>query len=740
MHTTAPHHTPRHAGLGGLVQRAPEVHVFDRLRGLLRYRWIALGVFAVVFLGAGVYTYSETPMYRASARILIELEDERSMAVEGVGSTPQSEYSLDPEPYFQTQYRILTGLDLARRAVRSIDRRALPEFNGAAPPRRGVWRLAERMRAAAGRRWRAIRGVPEPLPPSPGPVPDDVAADLVASRIEVVPVRASRLVDVYFVSSDAATAAVVANAVVDEYSRQNLELRQQSMDKSLEWLVEELGRQQATVEASERAMAEYRATQQAMSLSDPQNIVVARLNQLNDAATRARTTRAQKESLLRQIETLGVSAADSVPAISANLYIQSIKARLADLQRQRALLAERYGDKHPEMVSVTASIQDVSAQLAQEIRKAVDTVRHEYESAVLEERTLAQALTDQQAVATDLDRKSVAYTMLEREAASNRHLYETLLQREKELQVRANSRGNNVRVVERATTPAAASTPNTGRALTLGLLVAFFTAFSLVFALDYLDDTIKSADDITRKLGLPCLGLVPALKRPTGQQLLAERSGQFGEAIRSLRTSVAFSHVAPGNGVLLVTSAQPLEGKTTTACSLAAALAHGGAKVLLIDADMRRPSVHRTIGVRAEPGLAEVLSGRTPLAEAVIRLQAPSLWILPAGHTPSNPSELLASGAMENLIQQLHHGPFDWVVVDTPPVLAVTDAAVLARHATGVTFVVGANMTRRRAAERAVETLAIGGPRILGAVLNRVAYTPDTYSYEQYHRPAPTQG
>ena len=198
-------------------------------------------------------------------------------------------------------------------------------------------------------------------------------------------------------------------------------------------------------------MAEYRAAQQTTSLSDPQNIVTSRLNQLNDAATRARTIRAQKESLLRQIEALGAGAADSIPAISANTYIQSIKARLADLQRQRALLTERYGDKHPEMVSLTASIQDVTQQLTAETAKAVDTIRHEYESAVLEERTLARALSDQQSVATDLDRRGVAYTMLERQAASNRQLYETLLQREKELQVLANSRGNNVRIVERAT-------------------------------------------------------------------------------------------------------------------------------------------------------------------------------------------------------------------------------------------------------------------------------------------------
>jgi uncharacterized protein involved in exopolysaccharide biosynthesis len=200
-------------------------------------------------------------MYRAGARILLELEDEHSLAVEGVGSTQNTEYTLDPEPYFQTQYRILTGRDLALSAVHGLDLASLPEFNGIAPPRRGVWWLAQAARTVVGRRLRWLRGIPEPLPPSPGPLSPAAAAGLVTARLSVQPVKSSRLVDVYYVSPDARTAAVIANAVVDAYVRQNLELRQQSMSKSLDWLVDELQRQQRTVETSERAMAEYRAAQ-----------------------------------------------------------------------------------------------------------------------------------------------------------------------------------------------------------------------------------------------------------------------------------------------------------------------------------------------------------------------------------------------------------------------------------------------------------------------------------------------
>ena len=563
------------------------------------------------------------------------------------------------------------------------------------------------------------------------PVSEDAVIDRFIARVAVQPVKSSRLVDVHFVSQDPQLAAKAANTLGEEYEQQNLELRRLNMAKSLEWLAQELKRQQHTVEASEHAMAQYREDQNALSLEDRQNIVIARLNQLNDAATKARTNRAQKESLYKQVQSLDqATAADTIPAIAQNQYIQAIKAQLNDLQRQKALLSERYGEKHPEIVNVNASIQDVTRQLTLELAKALDTIRHEYESATLEERTLATALEDQKAAATDLDRKSVGYTVLEREAHSNRQLYETLLQREKELQVLANSRGNNVRLIDRARAPNEPFSPNMPRTLLLASFVGLFIAFGLVFALDYADDTIKTPEDVTRRLGLACLGLIPAVKDRGESPVLARMAPiNFREAIRSLRTSVAFSNTAEGVAVVLVTSAQPREGKTTTACNLANALAEGGARVLLVDADLRRPGVHRAFGLENPYGLSEFLSGQIEIGQSVQRLASPDLWIMTAGSVPSNPSELLASGRMDALMTQVRTGPFDWVIIDTPPVLAVTDASILARSVSGVAFVLGAEMTRSRLAERAIQTLAASKPNLLGAVLNRVDINRHNYYY-----------
>jgi capsular exopolysaccharide synthesis family protein len=669
--------------------RPADVHVLDRLQAVLRYRWVAAAAFALVFGAATVHAWWQTPLYRATVRLLIELEDERAMAIEGVGPTRALDYYQDPEPYFQTQYRILTGRDLASRVAST---------------------LAEAGEGASGR--------------------GDLAG-IVMSSVTVEPVRASHLVDVSFVSGDPAFAARAVNTLADEYVVQNLDLRRQNIARSLSWLSEELVRQKQLVEASERAMAQYREEHDALSLEDRQNIVLARLNQLNEAATRARTNRAQKESLYRRLESLGPSAPpDSIPGILQNTYLQTVKAQVAELERRRALLSERYGDKHPEILTVNASIDDARRQLRLELAKAVDAIRHDYESALLEEGTLAAALDEQKDIATALDRKSVAYTVLQREAETNRELYQTLLRREKELQVLSSSRGNNVRVVETASVPGAPFSPNLRRSAGLGALVGLLVALGLALGLDHLNDTIRTPDDVSRRLGLPFLGLIPAVRGHHSRPVLSG-SSDFGEAIRALRTSLALSHRTSGSAVVVVTSAQPLEGKTTTACNLALALAYGGARVLLIDADLRRPGIHTGLGLENARGLSDLLSGQARITDSVQRLAEPALWVMTAGQPPLNPSELLASARMDELMAQVRTGPFDWVIVDTPPVLAVTDASIVARWASGVAFVVGSEMTRGRLAERAVETLAAARPQYIGAVLNRVDVRSNRYYYAE---------
>jgi capsular exopolysaccharide synthesis family protein len=258
-------------------------------------------------------------------------------------------------------------------------------------------------------------------------------------------------------------------------------------------------------------------------------------------------------------------------------------------------------------------------------------------------------------------------------------------------------------------------------------------AFALAFGLEYLDDTVKTPDDVAKQLGLPLLGLVPAIRGQRVPLLTETVPHDFGEAFRSLRTSLVFTSGAEGPRIIAVTSTQPLEGKTTTACNLAMALALGGLRVLLIDADMRRPGLHKVVGIENDVGLSHLLVGQARTREVVQNTSEPNLFVIAAGRIPPNPSELLASERMQVFIGNLQAGPFDWVIVDTPPVLAVTDAVLVARLVSGIVFVIGSEMTRAAHAQRAVETLMSGQPKSNGVVLNRVDFDRNKYYYSRYY-------
>jgi capsular exopolysaccharide synthesis family protein len=715
-----------------------DVHLLDRIAVIYRYRRIAISVFVLTTAAMMIQGYSSMQYFRAQGRLLIE--NERTTAIPGLRGN--EEFYEDPEPYYQTQYKILKGRDLTRRVVTKLDLGKVPEFNGTmAPPATPLSLMLDLRRRVMGLVWRQKAATPEPVKAAVAVSPDESAMiSAFVGRVSVDPVRGSRLVDISFDSVDPKFSSQAVNVLMDEYVEQNLSVKLQTSENMLDWLGKELANQQRKVEESERALAEYRDKQNALSLDDKQNIVLSRLNQLNDAVTKAKMVRVQKESQFSQIKTLMPSVSvdavpvDSIPLIAQNAQIQNLKSKLIELQQQKVQLAERYGDKHPALQNAVAQLADTQRQINLEVTKALQSVKNDYDTAVLEERTLSQNLEAAKADAQDLSRKSVGYNVMEREAKSNRQVYESLLQREKELRVSSNSRSNNVRVVDRAEVPKSALAPTGRRTWLMSFAIGLIVAIGVAFGLDYMNDTIKTPEDVTRRLKLPFLGLVPSVRGDKHPVLASSHvPHDFGEAFRSLRTSLMSRFNSEGTKTLLVTSAQPLEGKTTTACNIAMALAYGGARVLLIDADMRRPGLHRPLQLTNERGLSQVLIGQARVRDVIQRTVDPNLLAITAGRTPPNPSELLASERMKTLLSNLSHGPFDWIVIDTPPVLAVTDAVILAPLVSGVTFVVGAEMTRRRLAERALDTIMSAHPRFAAVVLNKVDFARNKYYYSRYY-------
>lgn len=707
-------------------------HLFDRLSVLYTYRWASLTVFALVVGWVMVDSYTRIPVYRALARVLIE---DPNADIATPSEINRNMTPADPEIYMQTQLRIMRGRDLAARVAQKLEMARVPEFNGQGPKPTQLAVAIALVKYYAVWPYRLITSTASETPaPLTGIAFVDTSSypEALLSRQGVAQVRGSQLVDITFSAADPAFAARAANAFADEFVNSNLAYKVSTIEKSADWLTGEVQKQAELVKQSELALAQYKESEDAGSLDSNQNIILARLTQSNEAVTKARLERIKKEGLWRQLQDAGTDV-DSISSVLNNTYIQGLRASVNTLQQDRSRASERYGEKHPDYQKAVTALANAERTLNDEIRKAVQNAKNEFDAAVTQERELQRQLNDSKAAATELGRKGVNYAVLSREADSNRTVYNQLLTREKELRVVANSRTNNVRVVDRAEVPGTPFAPNHRRDWVYAIALGLALGLSIAFGIDYLDDTVKTPDDITRRLRLKFLGLVPIVGGERHPLISGPVPHDFGEAYRAIRTSLAAQFPHEGPRVVAVASSQPLEGKTTTAVNIAMALAVGGARVLLIDADMRRPSVHKALRMTNDRGLSQLLAGQARMREVVQRTHDPNLLTITAGRTPANPSELLASDRMRALLSGLETGPFDWVIIDTPPVLAVTDAVILAPLVGAMVFVIGAEMTRWRLAERAVETLLGSNPRNVLAVLNKVNFGRNKYYYSRYY-------
>jgi polysaccharide biosynthesis transport protein len=720
-----------------------EPHLLDYVKVLYKRRWLAGTAFTVVFLLVTVYTFTATPVYEATTKLLIESDNPNIVSFQEVINEQAAK--LD---YYQTQYNVLQSRSLARRTIHSLKLAEREEFG--APPKEEKFSVM----ASVGGALTAITDTvasgfsrKDKHPDSdealiPGINETDAesrAIDAFAARLKVAPVRNSRIVDVRFRSTDPLLAASVVNTLARGYIEQNLEYKFMSSKEATDWLGERLSEQRAEVEKAETALQRYKETNDAIALEDRGNIYVQKLSDLNAAVTRAKTERLEKEALYNQLRGIQNNAAalDTYPAILANPFIQQLKGEVASLQSQVASMGERLGEKHPDMVKIRTSLQSAETKLQGEIGKVVQSVRNQYLAAQTQEQSLAAALEGQKREALAMNRKGIEYGVLAREVESTRQIYDSLLQRARETGVSAELKTSNIRVVDAAERPRDPASPRRGLNMLLALFGGGFLGIGLAFFFEYLDNRIKTPDELRAHLGLPSLGMLPALdeKSLNGKYPLVNHAlpPKFLEAFRGVRTNVIFGSADEGSRTLLVTSTGPGEGKTVCAANLALSLAQTGQRVLLIDGDMRKPKVHEAFEVKQEPGLSNLLVGESKASECVRKSRTSGLWLLPAGKLPPNPAELLGSQRFKDFLGSLKEH-FEWIVIDSPPVMAVIDSAVIAHLASGVVFVVGAEMTSRHNAKHALDQLENARAKFVGGILNKVEIEKNAYYYSQYYK------
>ena len=696
-------------------------HLVDYLRVLHKRRWTAVTAFLIVLATVTTYTFSVTPLYEARTRLLIEAEGPNVINFSEVVDEQRSRAD-----YYQTQYSILQSRRLARKTIEALQLWDSPYLGG---------------QTSAGILGRLLAAKPaRPNQATPGETSEQSRAiDRFLDNLTVSPIRNSRLVDVKYRLSDPDLAMRVVNAIATNYINQSLEYKFMASKEASDWLGDRLAEQRRQVETAEAALQRYREQHDAISLHDHENIVVQKLADLNGAVTQAKTERFQKQALYRQLESLDRKngGLDTFPAILSNTYIQQQKAELAQLQSQHRQLSDKLGDKHPEIIKIKTAIQLAEAKLEGEIAKVAQSVHNEYLSALAKENSLTRALDQQKTEAQTMNRKAIDYGVLERDVESSKQIYESLLQRAKETGVSRELKTSNIRVVDAAERPREPASPRKLLNLTLALVVGGLLAVGFAFFFEYLDSRIKTPEEIRTHLGLTPLGMVPAIEpgswQGNGPLMCNGVPPGFAEAIRAIRTNVLFSSAAEGARTLLITSTAPGEGKTLIAANLAIGLAQAGQRVLLIDADMRCPRLHDMFKHKQEPGLSNLMVGHAAPSACIRKTGVIGLWLLTSGRVPPNPAELLGSQRFKEFIRSLG-AHFDSVIIDSPPALAVTDAAVAAASATGVVFVIGAEMTSRQSAKIALQQLENGHPRFLGAVLNRVELEKNAYYYSGYYK------
>jgi polysaccharide biosynthesis transport protein len=703
-----------------------EINLRDYWAVIVKRRWLGIGFMVVLVVLTALYSLTRTKIYTATTQVMIEKNNPNVMS-------PSEFFSgemLTPE-FLQTQYRIIESRSLARDVVRKLDLTHNSEFVS----QEEMQKLTSPTigNAAAGQTSEASKL-------------EERVVGQVMGGIQVSPIRNSLLINISFSSPSPQTAARVANTVAVAYIDWNLALRLKTQQNSANFLDDQVKEQKKKLEASEQALQQYREKYGVVALNPAQaspkgegTMASQKLVQITTQMVDAQNKRIEAETRYRKALELikNPEQAESIPEVVSNPMVSQIKNQEVELLRKKADLAEKYGQKHPTMVSLNQEIDNLKKKKAQEIQNVVSSLKSQYDIALTQENSLKTAAARSRNETLDQNKVAIDYQMLQQETESNRTLYDMLLKRLKETNVSEENRFINIHVVDPAEVPNKASKPTTRRNIMLALVIGVMGGFGLIFFFEYLDNTIKTPDDLSRHFGLPYLGPVPNFQikeeDPSGDLIVlqAPRS-QASESLRGLRTSILFSSAKHVPQVILVSSAAAQEGKTLVSSNLAVTMALSGGRTLILDCDLRRPRIHKVFNMCREPGMSNILIGAASWEKMVQPTSVQNLWVIPAGPIPPNPAELVGSDVLADLITELRKY-YDRIIIDSPPIMAVTDSLVLSRITDGLVLVIKVGTTAREVIGHAVRQLNDMNAKVLGAVLNDIPFDKDHYYYYQYH-------
>ncbi len=711
-----------------------EPHLYDYLMILRKHQWLIVSFLLAVVTIVAIGTYREQPIYQATTRIEIDRENTSVLPFQAQGVSGDG-LDEDMETYIETESKILTSATLANQTVKSLKLEQDPRFGGQ-PENASTLQVAAPSDAAL----------------SPSPALGTLLGGLSVSRVPN-----TRLLDVSFTTTDPQLAAKVVNAHVTNFIEQNFRSRYQATTQASTWLTGQLDELKSKVETSEDARINYERANQIWTIDEKEDVTTQKLGDLNKELTEAQADRINKEAVYQLAQSGNF---DAIPAVRESPVIQDVLKQQTALSAQYTEALNQYGPKFPRVLRLQEQIADLDQIITREKTNIGNQIEAEYRGSRQRELLLQQALDQQKVESSAMADKMVQYNILKREAEANKELYDGLLQKLKEAGLNAGLLSSNIRVVDPAMVPGGPSAPQKSRNITLAILVGLVGGIGLALLREYMDNTVKNPDDVENLTRLPSLAVVPAFaglggnsrsrlpKMFRGSPVINGRDGRVelvshsqpqspvSEAFRALRTSLLLSQADRPPQVILVTSPLPREGKTTGAVNIAVTLAQLGDNTLLVDGDLRKPGVSRALSMAdgKHAGLSSYLAGVSTLD--LVTVPHPSinnLHVIPTGPIPPNPADLLSSHRLAEMVIELRK-KYKFIVIDSPPIMAATDAVILSTVVDGVLLVVRSGSTPKEAMTRTRDLLVSVKCRMLGVVLNAVdASSPDYYySYRYY--------